>query len=450
MGNSMRKKSKIKGKIESIKSNGVKVKKKKEELYGPIIIEEIKDCVQKDSKVASITNEESGMGRETPNYSFEFNRKYFMICLYTLVTITFGGLIIYCIMNLPVLKGAISNFIRVLSPFIVAFFIAFIINPLVMYLDRKVFLNICKIKNVSIRLSLSILVSYITMIGLLVIGLLYVIPQIINSITDLTNRVPEVYNELILFLDNIEKYVRPEFVTVIEAKLTEVTPWLITFGTNLAKNLFPMIIDVPFFLVKLSINIFLAIAISIYMLYDKRMLSKHITRVVYAVIPRTKADTLVRIAKDCSAIFSSYVVGKTIDSLIIGVICFIAMIALELPYAVLMSVIVGVTNMIPYFGPFIGAAPGVLLYLCFDPLKALVFAIMILILQQFDGWILGPKILGDSTGLTPLWVIFGITVGGAYWGVLGMFIGVPIVAVIAYLVNLYITARLKKKKLEIK
>ena len=156
------------------------------------------------------------------------------------------------------------------------------------------------------------------------------------------------------------------------------------------------------------------------------------------------------VSKDCSAIFSSYVVGKSVDSLIIGIICFVAMLALKLPYAVLMSVIVGVTNMIPYFGPFIGAVPGVLLYLCFDPVKALIFAIMILILQQFDGWILGPKILGDSTGLTPLWVIFGITVGGAYWGVIGMFLGVPIVAVIAYLFNLFITSRLKKKNLNIK
>lgn len=446
----MQKKIKIKTKLKKIKSNGPKIKKNKEELYGPIIIEEVVEPAKVDRESSNEQVHLSNDENTTPNYSFEFNRKYFMICVYTLATISIGAFIIYCIVNLPVLKTAIGNFFKILSPFIAAFFIAFIINPLAKYLERKFFLNVCKIKSIGVRLSLSILVSYIVVLGLLVVGLVFVIPQIINSITDLTARVPQVYEEIISFLDNIEDYVSPEFIAFIEEKLSEVTPTLITFGTNLAKNLFPMIIDVPFYIVKVAINIFLAIAISIYMLYDKRMLSKHVTRFIYAITSRKKADAIVSVSKDCSAIFSSYVVGKSVDSLIIGIICFVAMLALKLPYAVLMSVIVGVTNMIPYFGPFIGAVPGVLLYLCFDPVKALIFAIMILILQQFDGWILGPKILGDSTGLTPLWVIFGITVGGAYWGVIGMFLGVPIVAVIAYLFNLFITSRLKKKNLNIK
>ena len=123
---------------------------------------------------------------------------------------------------------------------------------------------------------------------------------------------------------------------------------------------------------------------------------------------------------------------------------------LRLDYAVLVSVIVGITNMIPYFGPFIGAVPGILLYLCIRPLDAVIFAIMILVLQQFDGWILGPKILGDSTGLSPLWVIFGITIGGAYGGVIGMFLGVPLVAVVAYLLNQAVQSVLKKKRLDIR
>ena len=133
----------------------------------------------------------------------------------------------------------------------------------------------------------------------------------------------------------------------------------------------------------------------------------------------------------------------------IGIICFIATSLLDLEYAVLISVIVGITNMIPYFGPFIGAVPGVVLYLCIKPLDAVVFVIMIFILQQFDGWVLGPKILGDSTGLSPLWVIFGITVGGAYGGVIGMFLGVPVVAVAAYLLNQAVSGVLKKKRIDI-
>jgi predicted PurR-regulated permease PerM len=119
----------------------------------------------------------------------------------------------------------------------------------------------------------------------------------------------------------------------------------------------------------------------------------------------------------------------------------------HLPYALLLSVIVGVTNMIPYFGPFIGAVPGILLFLVIDPVKAVILAIIILAIQQFDGWVLGPYILGEKTGIGPLWVIFAITIGGAYFGVLGMFLGVPVVAVVSFLLTRAIDFNLKKKKL---
>ena len=134
-----------------------------------------------------------------------------------------------------------------------------------------------------------------------------------------------------------------------------------------------------------------------------------------------------------------------IDSLIIGILCFIIMLILHLPYALLISVIVGITNMIPYFGPFIGAVPGVIIFFFINPKLSLIFIIMILALQQFDGLYLGPKILGDLTGIKPLWVIFGVTVGGALFGVMGMFLGVPTVAVLSYLFGILIEKKLKKK-----
>lgn len=416
--------------------------------YGPIVVEVLEK--EKKDETPNSHYISFGEGSEKPNYSFEFNRKYFMICIYALVTIAIGAVIIYCIMNLPSLKSSIMGFFRILSPFITAFFIAFIINPLVHTVESKFFLKTCKIKSVKIRLSLAILVSYIAVLSIIAVGLNYVIPQITSSISDLSLRLPGIYEQSILWLDNIEKYMAPEVIQFIEEKLGEITPQLVAFGSDLVKNVFPVLIDLPVFLAKLAINLLLSIAISIYMLYDKRMLTKHAARVIYAIIPKQKADSFLEVAKNCSSIFTSFVVGKSIDSLIIGIICFFLMLILKLPYAVLLSAIVGITNMIPYFGPFIGAVPGVVLFLCFSPLNAVIFALMIFVLQQFDGWILGPKILGDSTGLTPLWVIFGITVGGAYAGVLGMFLGVPIVAVVAYLANLFISAKLKKKRIEIK
>jgi predicted PurR-regulated permease PerM len=131
--------------------------------------------------------------------------------------------------------------------------------------------------------------------------------------------------------------------------------------------------------------------------------------------------------------------------MIIGVLCFLLMLILRLPYAFLISIVVGITNMIPYFGPFIGAVPGILVILFISPVQALIFAIMILCLQQFDGLILGPKILGSSTGMTPLWIIFAITVGGSLAGIIGMFLGVPVVAFLNYLGDRYLSHLLRKK-----
>ncbi|MBE5960380.1 MAG: AI-2E family transporter [Lachnospiraceae bacterium] len=411
--------------------------------YGPLIVTDMSENAKKEQ------SEETKEERQ--NYKLEFNRKYFIICTYALGTIAVAALAIYGIMNLASIKAGIGNFLSIISTFIAAFFLAFIMNPLVKSLEERFFGNVCKIKTPKRRLILAILVSYVIVIGIISVGLVYVIPQITNSAIELGNRLsdPKLYTGFTDYFQNIEDNYPSIDFDFIEAKLGELLPKLISYGTDFIKNVLPMLLDVSISIAKTTLNVFLTIAISIYMLYDKRMLTKHSTRVVYALIPKKKADRLLEILKECSSIFTSFVVGKSIDSLIIGIICFVVMSIMKLPYAVLLSVIVGITNMIPYFGPFIGAVPGIVLYLCISPLNAIAFALMILVLQQFDGWILGPKILGDSTGLTPLWVIFGITVGGAYGGVIGMFLGVPVVAVLAYLANLFITGRLKKKKLDI-
>jgi len=154
---------------------------------------------------------------------------------------------------------------------------------------------------------------------------------------------------------------------------------------------------------------------------------------------------LISITHTSNRIFTGFISGKILDSLIIGVLCFIGMSIFNLPMAMLVSVIVGVTNVIPYFGPFIGAIPGALIVFLVDPIKAFWFMLFILALQQFDGNILGPYILGDSIGLPAFWVIFAILVFGSIFGVLGMFIGVPTFAVIYSIIKMWIESRLEKK-----
>ena len=183
------------------------------------------------------------------------------------------------------------------------------------------------------------------------------------------------------------------------------------------------------------------------MLSDKKPLKNSLRSIVYAFVPVKHITTVVEILREAYNLFSSFIIGKALDSAIIGCLCFLLMSILQLPYAVLISVIVGVTNMIPYFGPFIGAVPGVVILLLISPVKAVIFTVLILVLQQFDGLILGPKILGNSTGLKPLWIIIAITIGGKIGGVLGMFLGVPVVAFLRYLANRILAHQLHKRHL---
>ena len=169
---------------------------------------------------------------------------------------------------------------------------------------------------------------------------------------------------------------------------------------------------------------------------------------IYIFTSKNNAPIIWNTFCECNRIFNGFLYGKTIDSLIIGILSLLVMSILGLPYGLLLSLIVGITNMIPYFGPFVGAIPGVIIYLVIEPKYAIIYVVMIFILQQFDGLYLGPKILGDLTGIKPLWVIFGITVGGAYFGVLGMFLGVPTVAALMHILEVMIQKKLKDKMIQ--
>ena len=218
---------------------------------------------------------------------------------------------------------------------------------------------------------------------------------------------------------------------------------------NYSSDIVPYVYRLSSSVVSMVYNILIGLVVSIYFVIDARGLMTKTKEIIYAVMPKGKEKRTWNVILQCNHIFNGFLFGKMIDSLIIGLLCFIIMLILHLPYALLISVIVGITNMIPYFGPFIGAVPGVVIFFFISPKLSLIFAIMILALQQFDGLYLGPKILGDLTGIKPLWVIFGVTVGGALFGVMGMFLGVPTVAVLSYLSSLIIEKKLKKKGITI-
>lgn len=377
-------------------------------------------------------------------HHFEPNDKYFTISVYAIAVIAIGAVIIRAIFSFESLVGGIRSAFNVLMPFVIGALLAFILNPAV----RKVmqFLEkVCHVRSLKLRKLLAIAITYIIFLGFITVTIFGIVPQVANSIIELINNIPASINYIYDLLDILKEHFPSLDIAGLEKATNDTIPTLLNTLKDFATNLIPAIYTISMYIVNWIVDIVIAIIVSVYMLSDKKQLRNSCKAMVYAFVPQKWVQILVEVLQECNNLFSSFVIGKAIDSLIIGILCFILMNIFRLPYAVLISVIVGITNMIPYFGPFIGAIPGILILLIVSPIKALVFLILILCLQQFDGLILGPKILGNSTGLRPLWIIIAITVGGTVGGVLGMFLGVPIVAFLRYLMNRLIQHRLRKK-----
>lgn len=360
---------------------------------------------------------------------------------YIVALVAIIAIIFLMIANWGVVLAVIGKFLTILMPFILGFFFACFINPLVKRVHSL--LNRMKPgKGVKIKKAFSVIISYVVVIGVITVLLIYIIPQIKASIGELGNTVQDGYQYMITHQKELNEKI--PFIG-LGGGIEYIKEFAYKKIMSNGSEILPYVYHVSSSLLTTSYNVLMGLVISIYIILDMKKLKRSARKVVYALSPKKKEQEVWQTMKQCSHIFNGFLIGKMIDSLIIGILCLIAMSILKLPYALLLSLIVCITNMIPYFGPIIGAIPGVMIYLFIDIRYAFIFALMILILQQFDGLYLGPKILGDQTGIKPLWVIFGITVGGAYFGVMGMFLGVPVVAVIMYLLQLFLDKKLKKK-----
>ena len=362
---------------------------------------------------------------------------------YIVALVAIIAIIFLMIANWVVVLAVIGKFLTILMPFILGFFFACFINPLVKRVHSL--LNRMKPgKGAKIKKAFSVIISYVVVIGVITVLLIYIIPQIKASIGELGNTIQDGYQYMITHQKELNEKI--PFIG-LGGGIEYIKEFAYKKIMSNGSEIIPYVYHVSSSLLTMSYNVLMGLVISIYIILDMKKLKRSARKVVYALSPKKKEQEVWETMKQCSHIFNGFLIGKMIDSLIIGILCLIAMSILKLPYALLLSLIVCITNMIPYFGPIIGAIPGVMIYLFIDIRYAFIFALMILILQQFDGLYLGPKILGDQTGIKPLWVIFGITVGGAYFGVMGMFLGVPVVAVIMYLLQLFLDKKLKKKNI---
>ncbi|OPL07393.1 MAG: hypothetical protein AVO33_05670 [delta proteobacterium ML8_F1] len=195
---------------------------------------------------------------------------------------------------------------------------------------------------------------------------------------------------------------------------------------------------------------FMGLIISIYILKDKEVFARGIKKFLYASFSEEQTQYFLELFKDSDKIFSAYIVGKLLDSVIVGILAFLGFNVLGAPYTLLLAMIIGVTNMIPYFGPFIGAVPVTIIILFFDPVMAIWGVVFIFVLQQLDGYVIGPKILGQSMGMSPFWIILAILIGGGLFGLLGMLVGVPVMAILRNVAMKSINHRLDEKNIIVK
>ncbi|MDD4642233.1 MAG: AI-2E family transporter [Erysipelotrichaceae bacterium] len=364
-----------------------------------------------------------------------------------IIALTISGAILIlfflAIDNIDFIKVFISRSSSILISFILGFFIAFVLSPLNKMIEGQL-IKLFKNKTRACRI-VSSMISLIIGMTLFTFFVILALPQLVDSLLKIMDILPNylemaenISDELLLKLnvdqtlaDVIASYsddLFSSFMDLASKYLPEIVNYSIIFGSTVLKFLISLII-------------------ALYIMIDKERFALQFTKMSYAFLNKPQADELLNLSRVSSNVFNRFIIGKALDSLIIGAFAYLGLTLMNMPFALLLSLIIGVTNMIPVFGPFIGAIPGIFILFIIDPIMVVWFIVFVLILQQIDGNIIGPAILGDSLGLPTLWIMFAIVVGGGFYGVLGMFFGVPVFGVIYFYIKRATERRLIKKNI---
>lgn len=342
--------------------------------------------------------------------------------------------------NTSILVEGIKYVFSLLSYLIWAFAIAYFLNPVMMFIEKKL----------KVRRIISISIIYVCLIVILFVSVTVITPILVDNIKQLVDNAPK-------YIANTEKWVNQVIADLksqdrynIEAYVVKSVNDLLSKADEFIELPINFLLQKTFDLTSALFKFLFGLVIAVYFLNDKERILRNLKKLLYAFLDRNVAYRFITVSKKVNFVFSKFILGKTIDSLIIGLLCFLVLSIFQMPFSLLISIIVGVTNMIPYVGPFIGGIPAVIITLFVSPEKALWVAIFILILQQFDGWYLGPKIIGDQVGISPLLIITAIIIGGGTFGIIGIFLGVPLFAVVKLFLDEYVEKQLKIRDLDIK
>ena len=355
-----------------------------------------------------------------------WNNKYATIAMYAFLVIC-GSILLYLgIARFTEIKSGINDFIGTLQPFIIGTALAYLLNFILKFYEKNIlsykwFNNL----NKTAKRAVGIVFTYITAILITYLFIQFVLPQLIDSVVGLVNNIPQYVNDVSKYTNELIGNVnlQPEYIALI-------TNFVISTTSSV-------------------LNIIIGIIVSIYILIDKEKFIALSKKVTYALCSKERAKFVLNLANKSNMTFSKFIGGKILDSVIIGILTFIILTIFKMPYVLLISVIIGVTNIIPFFGPFIGGIPSAIIILFASPIQALWFIIIIIVIQQIDGNIIGPKILGDSIGISAFWILFSLLVAAKFMGVVGMIIGVPLFAIIYSIIKEVVEDKLRKKGLPV-
>lgn len=373
------------------------------------------------------------------------NKKYNTIAVYAIIVVAVSMLMVVAIFKFSAISRVVGNILSILMPVFIGIAIAFLLNPLLNAIEKL--LRRYVIRKPHPKLIRGISVSFTSLFFIAVVGgLLYiVIPAFADSISTMINNVSDIYNKLYDWSARLLSN-NPKLENFVNDKIDD-------FSANLNSvigQVQPMLVNVAsgaWSILNFLKNFVLGFIVSIYILISKETLQAQFKKLFIALFKRSTCEKIFKVASMSNKTFGNFLTGKIIDSLLIGILCFFGCWLLKIPYYVLIAVIVGITNIIPYFGPFIGAIPSAALVLFVEPRKCIVFIIFIFILQQFDGNILGPRILGGTTGLPTFWVLVALFVGGGLFKVVGLLLAVPACSVLYDLLKEHTDKKLRSKNL---
>lgn len=376
-----------------------------------------------------------------------WNSKYNTIAAYTVITAIAIIVLYLSLSQIGPFVNKLKETIGILQPIIIGFSIAYIFNFILKFYEEKLLNKLNKKLSKRMKRGIGLLLTYITALLIITLFFNFVFPQLIESIIGLINDIPTYINNLGNFLNNIlaDVSIGEENLAILRDYINTGLNYIIQFVTELL----PIIGGIVAKMISSIWNIVLGLIISVYLLIDKEKFFAMARKITFAYFSEKRAKRLIEFTHRSNLTFGKFLSGKIIDSTIIGILTFIILTIFKMPYGLLVSVIIGITNIIPFFGPFIGAIPSFILILFVSPVKALWFIVLIFIIQQIDGNIIGPKILGNSIGISAFWILFSILIAGKFMGLLGMILGVPIFALIYSIIKEIVENKLRDKNLKV-